>query len=181
MGAYLLEDLKTNGVMLSSHIITGIKVVGNKSDNSTNSSSEASTDEYTIDISDCPVFDGSLQIEYPKSSLLARPSSNAVITLAVIVSLLGLSILIMGAIFLMRNFRLIPKLRARLVENTPYEDIIIPDQQQGSNSNPNYEANIRESGNRIDIRPTEDTNTNVSRVVEENNSHMISTLSQELE
>ena len=64
--AYLLEDLKTNGVMLSSHMITGIKVVGNKSDNSSNSSSEASTDEYTIDISDCPVFDGSLHIEYPK-------------------------------------------------------------------------------------------------------------------
>jgi len=185
--AYLLEDLKTNGVMLSSHMITGIKVVdnsqksGNASNSSSDASSTASTEEYTIDISDCPVFDGSLQIEYPKSSLLTRPSSNAVITLAVIVSLLGLSILILSAIFLMRNFRLIPKLRARLVENTPYEDIIIPDQQQGSNSNPNYEANIRESGNRIDIRPTEDTNTNVSRVVEENNSHMISTLSQELE
>ena len=44
-----------------------------------------------------------------------------------------------------------------------------------------YQANIRESGNRIDIRPNEDTNANVSRVVEDNNSHMISTLSQELE
>ena len=74
------------------------------------------------------------------SSLLAKPSSNAVITLAVIVSLLGLSILILSAIFLLRNFRLIPKLRARLVENTPYEDIIIPDQQNGPNSNPNYEV-----------------------------------------
>ena len=71
--AYLLEDLKTNGVMLSSHMITGVKVVGSKpasSGNSSNSSSDASstasTEEYTIDISDCPVFDGSLQIEYPK-------------------------------------------------------------------------------------------------------------------
>ena len=70
--AYLLEDLKTNGVMLSSHMITGVKVVdnsqksGNASNSSSDASSTASTEEYTIDISDCPVFDGSLQIEYPK-------------------------------------------------------------------------------------------------------------------
>ena len=75
------------------------------------------------------------------SSLLSRPSSNAVITLAVIVSLLGLSILVLSAIFLMRNYRLIPKLRARLGENTPYEDIIIPDQQERSTSEPNPEVN----------------------------------------
>ena len=75
------------------------------------------------------------------SSLLSRPSSNAVITLAVIVSLLGLSILVLSAIFLMRNYRLIPKLRARLVENTPYEDIIIPDQQERPTSEPNPEVN----------------------------------------
>ena len=74
------------------------------------------------------------------SSLLSRPSSNAVITLAVIVSLLGLSILVLTAIFLLRNYRLIPKLRARLVENTPYEDIIIPDQQQRSATGPNPEV-----------------------------------------
>ena len=43
--AYLLEDLKTNGVMLSSHMITGVKVVGSKSasGNSSNSSSNASS------------------------------------------------------------------------------------------------------------------------------------------
>ena len=69
--AYLLEDLKTNGAMLSSHIITGIKVVRDKvsQDNSTNSSSTTTTsspEEYTIDISDCPIFDGSLKIEFPK-------------------------------------------------------------------------------------------------------------------
>ena len=69
--AYLLEDLKTNGAALSSHMITGVKVVGRKSDsrNSTNNSSitnTSKTEEYTIDITDCPVFDGSLNIEYPK-------------------------------------------------------------------------------------------------------------------
>ena len=74
------------------------------------------------------------------SSPLSRPSSNAVITLAVIVSLLGLSIIVLSAIFLMRNYRLIPKLRARLVENTPYEDIVIPDQQQRSASEQNGEV-----------------------------------------
>jgi len=184
--AYLLEDLKTNGAALSSHMITGVKVVGSKPDsgNTTNNSSvtnTSKTEEYTIDITDCPVFDGSLKIEYPKSSLLSRHSSNAVITLAVIVSLLGLSIVVLTAIFLMRNYRLIPKLRARLVENTPYEDIIIPDQQQRSATDPNSEASVRESGNRLDIRQHEDSNANVSRVVEANNSHMISTLSQELE
>ena len=40
----------------------------------------------------------------------------------------------------MRNYRLIPKLRARLVENTPYEDIVIPDQQQRSASEQNGEV-----------------------------------------
>ena len=69
--AYLLEDLKLNGAELSSHIITGIKVVSDKvsSNNSTNSSliNPTSANElYTIDISDCPVFDGSLEIELPK-------------------------------------------------------------------------------------------------------------------
>ena len=56
-------------------------------------------------------------------------ASEAVVTLAVIVSLLGLSILLLSAIFLLRYFRILPKVRARLVENTPYEDIVIPDQQ----------------------------------------------------
>ena len=60
--------------------------------------------------------------------------------MAVIVSLLGLSIVVLTAIFLMRNYRLIPKLRARLVENTPYEDIIIPDQQQRAATDPNSEV-----------------------------------------
>ena len=70
--AYLLEDLKTNGAMLSTHMITGVKVIGNEqeTDNSTKSSpsntSTSSTEEYTIDITDCPVFDGALKIEYPK-------------------------------------------------------------------------------------------------------------------
>ena len=40
----------------------------------------------------------------------------------------------------MRNYRLIPKLRARLVENTPYEDIVIPDQQQRSAPEQNGEV-----------------------------------------
>jgi hypothetical protein len=69
--AYLLADLKTNGVMLSQHMITGVKVIGIKpsSNNATNTSSNASTsptEDYTIDISDCPVFDGSFKVEYPK-------------------------------------------------------------------------------------------------------------------
>ena len=67
---------------------------------------------------------------------MSRTSSDAVITLSVIVSLLGLSILVLSAIFLMRTYRLIPKLRARLVENTPYEDIVITDQQKPT-SEPN--------------------------------------------
>ena len=69
--AYLLADLETNGVMLSQHMITGVKVIGIKtsSNNATNSSSTASTsptDDFTIDISDCPVFDGSLKMALPK-------------------------------------------------------------------------------------------------------------------
>ena len=42
-------------------------------------------------------------------------------------------------------------------------------------------AQGHQSGNRIDIRRQEDSNAKVRRVVEDNNSHMISTLSQELE
>ena len=69
--AYLLADLQTNGVMLSQHMITGVKVIGIKprSDNATNTSSTVATsptEDYTIDISDCPVFDGSFQMEYPR-------------------------------------------------------------------------------------------------------------------
>ena len=77
---------------------------------------------------------------------MSRTSSDAVITLSVIVSLLGLSILVLSAIFLMRTYRLIPKLRARLVENTPYEDIVITDQQKPT-SEPNLEVSEFKTGN----------------------------------
>ena len=70
--AYLLEDLKTNGAMLASHTITGIKVVNDREDNFDNSTNNSSyiirptSGEITVDISDCPIFDGTLKIEYPK-------------------------------------------------------------------------------------------------------------------
>ena len=75
--AYLLEDLKTNGAILSSHLITGV-VVGAAAADKNNSSkivkstaptetaTSTSSDEITIDISDCPVFDGVLRIERRK-------------------------------------------------------------------------------------------------------------------
>ena len=69
--AYLLEDLKTNGAMLTSHIITGIKVVKDEDSfkNLTRNSSyiiRPESGEITVDISDCPIFDGALKIQFPK-------------------------------------------------------------------------------------------------------------------
>ena len=134
--AFLLEDLKVTGITLSSHMITAVKLNKNET--------------VTVDVADCPLFQNDVGGGYDRAII------------AVVVSLLASVLLLNVLYFVVVRFRLIPKIRARFVENTPYEDIVITEQSNARNHQPD--------GDNFAIR----------RQVEDNNA-ALSTLSREIE
>lgn len=84
--------------------------------------------------------------------------------MAVIVTLLALCIVAAGGYFLLKQFRVIPKIRARLIDRTPYEDIVITEQN----------AAAQNRGNSV-----QESHSDARQRIEEGNA-TIASMSQEL-
>ena len=82
--------------------------------------------------------------------------------MTLVLTLLVLFVLVIIGVYAVKQFRVIPKIRARLIERTPYEDIVISEQAPGP---PNPQL--------------DDSNADARQRIEEGNA-AIATLSQDL-
>ena len=76
-----------------------------------------------VDVADCPMF----------RDLYGGDGTVVTGTVAACLTILALVLLLNAVYFSVVRFRLVPKIRARFVDNTPYEDIVIT--EQGSRTN----------------------------------------------
>jgi len=109
--AFLLEDLKITGVTISDRLIPEVA----ESD-----LEKESDDKPIVEVAECPMFQN-----------LYTDSSTVTGAVAACVTILLLILLLNLAYFSAVRFRLVPKIRARFVDKTPYEDIVIT--EQGTN------------------------------------------------
>merc|ERR1711973_1036219 len=110
--AYLIEDLKQTGLTIMSKLAKSFVRRAGYS-NSTSSADDVTT----VDIVDCPLF--------MTSQLQLQKGSNNYVIAMVAISLIVVIVAVNIGYCAIVKLRLVPKIRARFVENTPYEDIVI--------------------------------------------------------